>query len=660
MKLLKTTFIFFTFTLVNLTAYSQLTPQQAVLQMQKAINLGNTFEPPTEAGWNNPKAQEYYFDLYKDAGFDCVRVPVRWDNYTGKTPPYAISAAWLDRIEQVVDWGLSRDLFIVMNAHHDNWIKENYSTENKARFDSIWTQIAARFKNKSEKLIFEVLNEPHGLTKANNDDMHARIISIIRKTNPTRLIIFQGHNWGGSEELITAAIPDDKYLIGSFHSYDPYLFGLEGQGTWGTASDYNSLDQKFKKVYDWSVKNNIPVFLGEFGSLKKCEYNSRMRHYRAYMELSQKYGFVPVAWDDGGDFRIMERQQKTWHEVKDILIHTTAYSPKPVAEVYQDSIVRVRWTNLVTNHDSIIVQRKAGTEASFQNIAVLKPDTSSFFDVKPPVDRNYYYRILAHYSDTSDLYSQPVTVFFPKWAKRVQSPFKATPFLIPGVIEAEDFDLGGEDLAYHDADDSNIAGDYRPNEAVDIYDRLGNGYHVGNTVAGEWLEYTVDIKTEGWYNVSAHISTYTGGGSFQISIDSLKSDTIQVKSTYSAINTKPFPTKMYLEKGVKTMRFSIISGPQFNIDYFSFELNTGISESAKTDLPPFTAWQNGSGDLSIRLTHNAEVKLINIYNVSGVLIQRFNNPETFSIVPKFLIPGGVYIVQGISGNNRFQQKIAIR
>ncbi len=164
-------------------------------------------------------------------------------------------------------------------------------------------------------------------------------MSVIRKTNPTRLVIFQGHNWGGSDELVTAAIPNDDFVIGSFHSYDPYLFGLEGQGTWGSAADYATLENKFKKVSNWSLSKNIPVFLGEFGSLKKCEFNSRMRHYSAYVELSQKYGFACMAWDDGGDFRIMERQQKSWNEVKDILIHTSAKSPSSSASISKDSII---------------------------------------------------------------------------------------------------------------------------------------------------------------------------------------------------------------------------------------------------------------------------------------------------------------------------------
>jgi len=319
---------------------AQITPKEAVLEMQKGINLGNTLEPPDEGGWNNPPAQEYYFDMYKEAGFQCVRIPVRWDGHTQTVSPYKIDEAWMQRVEQVVDWGLTRGLYIVIDAHHEEWIKSNYTNASyRARFDSIWSQIAVRFKDKSEKLFFEILNEPHGLTKAQNDELHQRVLSIIRKTNPTRIVIFQGNNWGGSDELLQAAIPNDDYVMGSFHSYDPYLFGLRGQGTWGTTSDYNTLRDKFISVKNWSDANNIPVFLGEFGSVRSCDYNSRMRHYRAYVEYAQIYGFVYCAWDDGGNFRIMERQQHKWDEVKDILIHTTPESPANLKlNLLQDTI----------------------------------------------------------------------------------------------------------------------------------------------------------------------------------------------------------------------------------------------------------------------------------------------------------------------------------
>lgn len=639
---------------------AQLTPHEAVAQMKKGINLGNTHEPPTEAGWNNPKAEEYYFDLYKEAGFQCVRIPVRWDNYTGKTAPYKINDYWLNRIEQVADWGLERGLFIVINAHHEEWIKSDYSETNKARFDSIWSQIATRFKNKSDKLLFEIINEPYGLSKTQNDDLHARVLSIIRKNNPTRLVIFQGHNWGGSDELLTAAIPDDEYLIGSFHSYDPYLFGLEGEGTWGSAADYNALDRKFKAVADWSEANNIPVFLGEFGAINSGDYNSRMRHYRAYAELSYKYGFAPVAWDDGGSFRIMERQQKDWNEIKDILIYTSAKSPKPFAVVYQDSIIQVSWSAYTTDHDSIILQTKLGTERNFTTLATLAPDISVFNLEKPAINKYYDFRIIAHYSDTTDLYSQPVRVFFPEWTRPVRVPFLDSLHVIPGIIEAEDFDKGGEGFTYHDSNEINLAGKYRPDEGVDIYDRLGEGFHVGNTVAGEWLEYSVNILTEGWYNVTAHIATYNGGGKFQIDVDTVSSGPVTVKASNNPLNTLANTTKMYLYPGMQIMRFTILETPSFNIDKIELELATAAFQPEIPENFGFNLFQNQAKEMVISQKSGTELVRLAIYNLNGILVKTINKPQKTEKIPGAVFSPGMYIVRGESENRIYSEKIIMK
>lgn len=659
---LKISTVIFVFAIHATLVKAQITPHEAIVQIQKGINMGNTLEPPHEGGWNNPPAEEYYFDLYKEAGFNLVRIPVRWDNYTGKSVPYKIQSAWLSRVERIVDWGLERDLFVVLNSHHDNWIKENYNEANKARFDSIWTQIAERFKNKSEKLFFEVLNEPKGLTKAQNDDMHARILSIIRKNNPTRIVIFQGHEWGGSDQLLTAAIPNDTFLMGSFHSYDPHNFTHREPDdpviNWGTAGDIAQIDAKFKKVKDWSDENNIPVFLGEFGARKRCDYNSRMRHYRTYVVLAEKYGFAHCAWDDGGDFRIMERQQRYWDEVKDILMYTTDKAPWPVVDVFQDSIVKVVWSNRINNHDSLIVQRRQGAERNYHTIAVLKPDTNQYLDVKPAMDKYYSYRILAAYNDSIQLYSQPARVFFPAWERRYRQPFNDTLQVIPGIIEAEDFDFGGESIGYHDADKVNIAGDYRPNEAVDIYDRLGEGFHIGNMITGEWLEYSVHVKTEGWYDVTFYIASLLGGGSFELAVDTVNTGPINVLAGYHPLNTVPVITKMYLYPGEFIMRFTVLEGAQYNLDKIVFDLVTANKKVGENQVD-FLTYQNQHNHLIIKQQSNIIPEKINLYNVSGFLVKTINNPLSIQKISTHEFKEGIHFIQSIYKNQEITKKIIL-
>ena len=126
---------------------AQPTGQEVTDAMGRGINLGNTLEPPTEGAWNNGPAQERYFDLYREAGFTNVRIPVRWDRHTSSSAPYTVTESWMDRVEEVVDWALERDFYVTLNGHHEDWLKNSYANPaSRARYDSIWVQILDRFQ----------------------------------------------------------------------------------------------------------------------------------------------------------------------------------------------------------------------------------------------------------------------------------------------------------------------------------------------------------------------------------------------------------------------------------------------------------------------------------------------------------------------------------
>lgn len=641
----------------TLLTYGQLTPWEAVPLMQKGINLGNTLEPPLEGGWNNPAAQEYYFDLYKQAGFNTVRIPVRWDEHTLETSPYTITSSWILRVEQLVDWALERDLFVVINAHHDDWIKQNYSIPDmRARFDSIWSQIAFHFKDKPEKLLFEILNEPYGLSKSQNDEMHGRILSIIRKTNLTRIVIFQGNNWGGSDDLIAAAIPDDDYIIGSFHSYDPYLFGLEGQGTWGTQGDYISLENKFIAVKNWSETHNIPVFLGEFGAVRKCDYNSRMKHYRAYIELSQKYGFVACAWDDGGDFRIMERAARKWDEVKDILIHTTASAPYISLKIMQDTIVQLIWNN-ATGADSIFIEYRTATSA-YRRIATLTGDSVSWLHKGTAAETYHYYRITAQYNSGELKFSQPQRIYMPEYVQKIRGLFLGFPLSVPGTVEAEDFDTGGEGLSWHDASIANIGGGYRLNEAVDIYPRTDGGYYISSVWPGEWFEHTVTVANEGNYIIDFHVASKEGGGAFQLNIGSSVSDTLFAPGTQSSVITAVVSDTMYLQEGEQIMRFSVIEIPYFSIDKMVFTFIPVATAINRINEGNFNAVIKND-KLFLHLDPYEQVQRVQVFDVNGRLAGLVEKPDGLMSIPVSSLTEGIYIIMVFTANQHYTQKVII-
>ena len=214
------------------------------------INLGNVLEAPTEGAWA-PIAQEYYFDDYVAQNFTRVRVPVRWDQHMATTAPYAIDATFLARVHEVVGWGLQRNLTVVINSHHDDWMdnKDNFSTM-LPRFLALWTQVADSFSTAPQSLCFEVINEPVSLTLPQLNQLYAAVVPLMRANNPSRPIYLGGLSWmspywiaqnpdGVAFPPLASGLPDANLRL-EVHSYDPYAFCLQnppGQSSWGTPSD---------------------------------------------------------------------------------------------------------------------------------------------------------------------------------------------------------------------------------------------------------------------------------------------------------------------------------------------------------------------------------------------------------------------------------------
>ncbi len=308
----------------------EITAMNAITNMKIGINLGNTLDAPNEGEWA-PVAQESHIEAFKQAGFKHVRVPVTWNNHVMTEAPFTIDASFLDRVEQIVDWALSRDLYVILNVHHDDWIKANYSDQQQRnRFDSIWIQVAARFKHKSARLILEILNEPHDLTYSQLNEVNNRVFSIIRNETSNRLIAFAGSGWSNVDELLSIDIPqtDDQFLIGNFHSYDPWQFAGECVSQWGTDTDKHNLKAIYQKAYDWSLVNNIPVMINEFAAAKYdftkpenvCDQSQREAYIATHVEYADEFGFAATYWDDAGSFSTYDRGNNTWGPEKDILV----------------------------------------------------------------------------------------------------------------------------------------------------------------------------------------------------------------------------------------------------------------------------------------------------------------------------------------------------
>jgi hypothetical protein len=338
---------------------AQMTPQEAIVQMTRGFNLGRTFE--LGSGEGTRTVYEFWFDDIVDAGFNFVRIPVQWGWHTGSTAPYTIDSSFLDRVEQAVDWGLERNLIVIVNSHFDD-----YSSTGLPKFTAIWTQVAARFQNKSDNLIFEIANEPNvGMSTVN--PMNRTILDAIRVTNPTRIVMF-----GGSgtqlprlyETTLLSDRPNDQYLMGTFHDYVPWAFVGEGTGTWGTAAEMQVATDLFNSAAAWSAQhNNVPVVLGEWGTRASCEVASATLYIAKYASEASRTGIAPCIWHDFGWFNRYTPTKpvgQRWNYVVPIIMANTNPAPAGIPDPMTFAMVPY-----ATGPTSISMAATTATDASY-------------------------------------------------------------------------------------------------------------------------------------------------------------------------------------------------------------------------------------------------------------------------------------------------------
>jgi endoglucanase len=290
----------------------------------RGVNLGNALEAPTEGAWGFRLKAEYFAEI-KRAGFQSVRLPVRWSAHALAEPPYTIDATFLKRVDWAIDEALKNKLTIVLNVHHYDEIFDA-PDKHSARLKGLWKQIAAHYRDRSDRLFFELLNEPHGkLTAEAWQRMFPEVLAEVRATNPKRMAIVGPGDWNGIGGLYKLSLPaSDRNLIVTFHYYSPFEFTHQSASwvpnsdrwkgtTWtGTDKQTSALARDFDRVSAWSRKHDRPVLLGEFGAYSGADMDSRARWTRAVTREAEKRGFSWAYWEFGSGFGVYDPAKSTW------------------------------------------------------------------------------------------------------------------------------------------------------------------------------------------------------------------------------------------------------------------------------------------------------------------------------------------------------------
>lgn len=300
------------------------TAQEAAARLGRGVNLGNTLESPNSEGEWGVYIEDEYFQLIADAGFDSVRLPIRWETRALTTNPWTIDPAFFDRIDHLVDLALDSGLAIIIDFHHFEDLY-NDPAGNTDRFVAIWNQIAAHYADAPQDVFFELQNEPHNaLTTEVWNDLFPLALDAVRKTNPDRMVIVGPGFWYGAWQLDSLVLPDDPALIGTFHMYEPFQFthqGAEwvsGSDAWlgtsweGRPDDIDPILETMDLASQWSDMTGVPLLMGEFGAYEKADLESRTRWTRYVREEAERRGFAWSYWEFGAGFGIYDRDAGEW------------------------------------------------------------------------------------------------------------------------------------------------------------------------------------------------------------------------------------------------------------------------------------------------------------------------------------------------------------
>ncbi len=313
-------------------------------RLGRGVNMGNSFEAPSETEWGNPWKPEY-FQIMSELGFNHVRLPVRWEpaDRSMTAPPYTINQTFLERIKEVVDEALKNKLHIIVNMHHHEALYEDPDGQ-KERFLSQWNQIATYFQDYPDSLLFEVLNEPHGnVTPEKWNEFFADALTTIRQTNPTRVVIMGIAEYGGLGGLVHLNLPNDEYIIVSPHYYNPFNFTHQGAewvensdnwlGTewYDTEADRQTVENEFAFAMQFSEENHVPIHVGEFGAYSKADIESRERWTTFLARWFEEQGFSWAYWEFSAGFGIYNPSTETYvTPLVDALFNNEMPDPIPV------------------------------------------------------------------------------------------------------------------------------------------------------------------------------------------------------------------------------------------------------------------------------------------------------------------------------------------
>lgn len=331
------------------------TAQELISQMKTGWNLGNSLDSlgGGETAWGNPAATQQMIDMIRDGGFDILRVPVTWGHHMSGAPDYTVDADFMDRVNEVVDYAIADGMYVILEIHHepDSWLipDSEHMAEVEPQFTALWQQIAERFKDYGDKLVFESMNEPrvkgksHEWSGGNEDErecinrLNKVFVDTVRASggnNAERVLLLATHAQAVTESALAGLeLIDDKYVGVALHAYIPYSFCYHSGESYETfewdGRENGTVDYVFDLIDKYITSKGVPVMITEYGAEFKLvddKYNTgEIAKWITYFLGKAKEQSIPcVIWDNNErtsvkiPFGLYNRDEYKWH-AEDIL-----------------------------------------------------------------------------------------------------------------------------------------------------------------------------------------------------------------------------------------------------------------------------------------------------------------------------------------------------
>ncbi len=316
----------------NPLPFHDLTDEELIYEMGLGINLGNTMDghsgfTPSETAWQSAMTTKEYMTALHDAGYNTVRIPVTWGNMIDGDieSGFTINETWLNRVQEIVDYCVSQDMYAIINIHHDGaeqtgWLRVSSDEIDTVyyQFEQVWRIIAEHFKDYDEHLIFESMNEitcMEGDLKNSAEaiaydtpiimNLNQIFVNVVRSTgsnNTTRMLAAVAH-YANNGSHNAFSLPVDSYNEDGALMFAAHIYKHSTNASWS----YNQIYEVVDGLKKMANKFNVPMYLGEWGNRNykqagtQTGYNDIERAYfcEIVTKACQVAGVVPVVWDQG-------------------------------------------------------------------------------------------------------------------------------------------------------------------------------------------------------------------------------------------------------------------------------------------------------------------------------------------------------------------------